>query len=114
MSDDGRQDERLARLLASVRADADPVLWTRVRARIEARERAPRWQAWLMRPAALGTAFAVFAVAMATSVALVATAPRTITAGIPDDLTDALVAELSETSVTPSAPVAPGDSGATR
>jgi len=113
MSDDGRHDERLARLLASVRADADPALWTRVRARIEARERQPRWQAWLMRPVALGAAFSMFAIAMTASLALVATAPRTITAGTTDDLTDALVAELSETASSTSA-VAPGDSGATR
>lgn len=113
MSEHDRQDERLSRLLASVRADAEPALWTRVRARIEAGERAPRWQTWAMRPAALGAAFSMLAVAVVASLALVATAPRTITAGAADDLTDALVAELSETAAT-DAVLAPGDSGAAR
>lgn len=112
MSGHDRQDERLARLLASVRADADPALWTRVRARIETGERAPRWQAWLMRPAALGAAFSMLVLAMVASLALVATAPRTLTASA-DDLTDALVAELNETTASNPALV-PGDSGGVR
>jgi hypothetical protein len=58
--DPDRDDERLSQLMRAVRADADPALWTRVRARIEAGESErrvrPRWLNWLARPAALATA----------------------------------------------------------
>jgi hypothetical protein len=72
-------------------------VWTRARARIEARERrgAGGWLAGWMRPAALGASLAVFVVAAATSLALLATAPSTLPVGDADNLTDALVADVS-------------------
>ncbi len=118
-----REDEQLDRLLASVRADAEPALWTRVRARIEAAERRPRWLAWSMRPAALAAALSLLVVSVVASVALVVTTPRVTTVVASDDLGDALVAELdqssaSEVGVGPALPTrsAPAayDSGATR
>jgi hypothetical protein len=66
----GHEDDRLARLLRATRADADPFLWTRVRARIEGRERVPRPLEWLVRPAALGVSAAVLVVALGVSWAL--------------------------------------------
>jgi hypothetical protein len=121
MSDlDRHEDERLERLLASVRADADPALWTRVRARLEAREQRGGLLAWVMRPAALGAACALLLVSVAASVTLLLTTPRTITAGATatsQDLTEALVAELGDVSVSTSAlPLSPAsvDSGAWR
>jgi hypothetical protein len=116
--DDRDEDARLSRLLAAVRADAEPALWTRVRARIEARERdrGPAWLAWLERPVALGASFALLAAAVATSLTLVAGAPRVPPAAAPasaDDLADALVAELDPGAA--SAPAGGGaDSGAVR
>jgi hypothetical protein len=96
MKDLEREDERLARLLAAVGADADPALWTRVRAHIEAGEarRAPRLVGWMLRPAALGASFAMLGVALVAAAALVATAPRVATVTGADNLADALVAEL--------------------
>lgn len=120
--DDDRDDE-LSGMLRAVRAEADPALWTRVRARIEERERmAPRgWVAWLMRPAALGGSLAMLALALVATFALVTTAPRsTTTTGTAETLEDALVAELEShaTESGPSrsapAPAATTDSGASR
>jgi hypothetical protein len=122
MSDQDRhEDERLERLLASVRAEADPALWTRVRARIEAGGQRAGVLAWIMRPAALGAACALLLVCVAASAALMMTSPRTITAGstgTSQDLTEALVAELGDVSVSTStfSPATPAtvDSGASR
>lgn len=119
---DDEQDRRIARLLGSVRADADPALWTRARARIESRERAAArgWLGWLMRPAALGGSLALLAAAVATSAVLVITAPRsTSTSGSADTLEDALVAELESFAATTAAagtaaPRVTADSGASR
>ncbi len=120
--EEGPEDERLARLLASVRADADPALWTRVRARVLAAERSPAWQAWLMRPAALGASVALLVVSMATAFALVAGTPSTTASGS-EDLGDALVAELDQSFTETVAPGlvpatvesrAPRDSGGVR
>jgi hypothetical protein len=110
MSENDRHDDELSRLLASVGADADPALWTRARARIEARERraAGGWLVWWMRPAALGASLAVFAVAAITSLALLATAPSTLPVGDADNLTDALVADVSATTGEAGAAVEPG------
>jgi hypothetical protein len=101
------RDDDLSRLLGAVRADAEPALWTRARARIEAGGRAGvrGWRAWVMRPAALGASLAVFAGAVAVSAALVSTAPRALTDGSYDTLTEALVADLSgATTATVAAP----------
>jgi hypothetical protein len=117
---DQPDDERITRLLAAVRAEAEPALWTRVRARIEERERgqARGWVAWLMRPAVLGGSLALLAVAIATSLALVATAPQTSGTTTAETLEDALVVEL-ESGVTAGGAAAPSpgaatDSGASR
>lgn len=122
MQDDER-DDRITKLLGAVRADAEPALWTRARARIEERERqrARGWVAWLMRPAAIGGSLALLAVAIATSLVLVATAPRTTatsSAAGAETLEDALVVEL-ESGVTAGnaaspVPDAATDSGASR
>jgi hypothetical protein len=115
MSHDERDaDERLSRLLASVRAEADPALWTRVRARIAAGERArvPAWLGWSMRPAALGASFALLAAAVTVSLTMVATTPAgsISTLASADDLGDALVVEL-DAGATVAAPAVAGDSG---
>lgn len=60
MNEPYQDDPELSRLLRSVRADADPVLWTRVRARIEARQHVPALVRWAMRPAALAASLALF------------------------------------------------------
>jgi hypothetical protein len=115
------RDDDLSRLLGAVRADAEPALWTRARARIEARPRAGvgGWWAWVMRPAALGASLAVFAGAVAVSAALVTTAPRALTDGSYESLTEALVADLNGSAAaampTPATPpAATPDSGGAR
>jgi hypothetical protein len=122
MRDDER-DDRITKLLGAVHADAEPALWTRALARIEEREHPPArgWVAWLMRPAALGGSLALLAVAIATSLALVASAPRATTTSTTgaETLEDALVVELESGATagggtsTP-APDAATDSGAAR
>lgn len=119
------RDEDLDKLLAAVGAQAEPALWTRTRARIEARRGAAGWLAWAMRPAALGASLAVFAGALAVSAALVATAPATLTDASYENLTEALVADLggatgtdaaATTGAPPAAvpPAATADSGGAR
>jgi hypothetical protein len=71
MNADDRDDTRLERLLRAVRAEAEPALWTRVRARIEARERTPAWLRWSMRPAALAVSMALFLATAGLTMALV-------------------------------------------
>jgi len=119
---DEERDERIARLLGAVRAEAEPALWTRVCTRIEERERAqPRgWVAWLMRPAALGGSLAMLGIALIASAALVVTAPRSLSTTAAESLEDALVAELESHAAASGAAAgvrAPGiatDSGASR
>lgn len=118
------RDENLDKLLAAVGAEAEPALWTRARARIEARRGAGGWLAWVMRPAALGASLAVFAGALAVSAALVATAPLAVTDEAYESLTEALVADLNgsaaaaETPATEATPASPPastpDSGGAR
>lgn len=76
MHDESERERRLSRLLRATRADADPALWTRARARIESRARAPWLLAWATRPAALGMALATLVVASGLSLLLVASAPE--------------------------------------
>ena len=86
------EDPGLTRLLHAVRADADPALWTRVRARIEARQRVPALLAWAMRPAALAASLALLVASAALALML---STRTSVA-IGEDyatLGDALLAE---------------------
>lgn len=67
------EDPGLTRLLRAVRADADPALWTRVRARAAARRPAPALLAWAMRPAALAASVALL---IASAALAVIVAPR--------------------------------------
>ncbi len=103
------EDPGLTRMLRAVRADADPALWTRVRARIEARPRVPVLLAWAMRPAALGASLALL-VASATLAVMLSTGPSVGTAEEYASLGDALVAERDAEIVTPeAAPTPAGD-----
>jgi hypothetical protein len=68
-------DRTLSRMIAAVKADADPALLTRARARIEARVRQPWLVRWAMRPAALGASVALFVASAGLSLALVSNAP---------------------------------------
>ena len=68
-------DRTLSRMIAAVRADAEPALLTRARARIEARVRQPWFVRWAMRPAALGASVALFVASAGLSLALVSNAP---------------------------------------
>jgi hypothetical protein len=92
MRDEGDEDIRLTRLLQAVRADADPALWTRVRARAIARPRVPGLLAWAMRPAALAASLALLVVS--TALALVLASGTSVSTGEGyATLGDALVAE---------------------
>ena len=109
MHDDEPDDPRLTRLLQAVRADADPALWTRVRARIEARPRVPGLLAWAMRPVALGASVALFLASMAG--ALVLATDSSVAGEDYATLTEALVAERDADTATAPATLAP-ESGA--
>lgn len=65
MTRDELQEERLARLIAASRAEANPAVLARARARIAAAERVPGVAAWLGRPAVLAGAGALFALCVA-------------------------------------------------
>ena len=92
MHEQGDEESRLTRLLRSVRADADPALWTRVRARIESRPRLPGLLDWAMRPAALAASLTLLIVSAA--LALTLAAGTTVSSGEEyATLADALLAE---------------------
>jgi len=102
------EDARLTRLLRAVRADADPALWTRVRAHLESRPWTPTLLAWAMRPAALAASLGLL---LATStLALLLTSGDT-SAGADDYATlgEALLAERDAEVTTP-APTVPARS----
>jgi hypothetical protein len=111
-------DERLARWIGAVRADADPALWTRVRARIEAGDERlllPPWLQWLMRPAALGTAAAALALVCGAGLVTLRS-DGTAAESNAGSLTEALLDEVTgSTTVAPSEmpDASPGDTGAT-
>ncbi len=86
------EDPGLTRLLHAVRADADPALWTRVRARIEARRRVPALLAWAMRPAALAASLALL-IASATLALMLSNGTSVGTSEEYASLNDALIAE---------------------
>ena len=91
MVDRDQEDRRLTGLLRSVRAEPDPVIWTRVRARIEAGEKVSGFLGWLMRPAALASSMAALVASVALSAVLVLnTEPRM--AASESNLSDALLA----------------------
>ena len=100
--DDHDEDPELSRLLRAVRADADPVLWTRVRARAEARPRAGGLLAWAMRPAALAASLALLIAAAALALML-GTGTGTQASGGDDYATlgEALLAERDAEIVSP-------------
>ena len=84
-------DRELSRMIAAVKADAEPALLTRARARIEARAGRPALLAWAMRPAALGASFVLFVVSAGLSFALIANVPSE--AGENGTLMESLLAE---------------------
>lgn len=94
MMDHDRDDEDpgLTRMLRAVRADADPALWTRVRARIEARPRVPALLVWAMRPAALAASLGLL-VASASLALMLSSGPSVGTSEEYASLGDALVSE---------------------
>jgi hypothetical protein len=69
MNDFERDEGRLGRVLAAVRAPADPAVLARVRARIAASVPVPRAFAWLGTPAALAGACATLLVAAGLTLA---------------------------------------------
>lgn len=100
------EDIRLTRLLQAVRADADPVLWTRVRARAIARPRVPWLLAWAMRPAALAASLVLFLASAA--LALVLASGTTVSTGEEyATLGDALLAERDAEAAVPPATTQP-------
>lgn len=109
------EDPGLTRMLRAVRADGDPALWTRVRARIEARPRVPAPLAWAMRPAALGASLALL-VASACLALMLSTGPSVGTSEEYASLGDALIAERDAEIVTaenaPEAETSPAGSAA--
>jgi len=111
-------DPELGRLLRAVRADADPALWTRVRARIEARERVPALVRWAMQPAALAASLGLFVAAAALSLML-GTGTPVATGEQYSSIAEALVAEGdTEAESQPATPAPPSgaarDTGAAR
>jgi len=65
-----RRDEALSKLLRASRAGHDPVLWTRVRARLEADQEVHGVVAWFIRPRALAASLAALALATLLSIQL--------------------------------------------
>ena len=108
-----REDDRLDALLSAVRAEPDPRMWTRVRARLAAEREEPRWVAWLGRPVTLAASAAMLVVALGGSLLLQPAGGSTADA---TTLTDQLLAERGAASAdelggTAQAPDAAGDSG---
>jgi len=103
--EESEDDLRLARLLRAVRADADPALWTRVRARIESRARVAGLLGWAMRPAALAASLALL---IAASLVAVQIASDGTLSGTEDYATlgEALIAERDAEASSP-APTTP-------
>lgn len=119
MSDERYEDDpELSRLLHAVHADADPVVWTRVRARIEARERTPALVRWAMRPAALAASLGLFVATAGLALTLGAGTP--VASGdqytsIADALVDERDTEVQELITTPTPSTgAATDTGASR
>jgi hypothetical protein len=105
------EDPGLTRMLRAVQADADPALWIRVRARIEARRRVPAPLAWAMRPAALAASLALL-VASATLAFMLTTGSSVGTDEDYATLADALIAERDAEAATVEAAPAPAGGAA--
>lgn len=78
---DDPRDERFARLLAATRAEANPAVLARARARLAAREGAPGLAVWLGRPAVLAGAGALFALCVVGTFAVSRQAATVATTG---------------------------------
>ena len=102
------EDPGLTRMLRAVRAEADPALWTRVRARIESRARVPAPLAWAMRPTALAASVALL-VASATLALMLSTGSSVGTDEDYATLAEALIAERDAEAAT--VEVAPAPAG---
>ena len=113
---DDRNLDKPVELLRAVRAEADPVLWTRARARIE-QQRPSGFIAWLMRPAALAASMATLVLSVGLSAFLVLhSEPRF--SGSESNLSDALISTpstpIEEMSVPTTDALQPADTGATQ
>ena len=118
MHDEDDEDIRLTRWLRAVSADADPALWTRVRARIGSRARLPWLLTWAMRPAALAASLALF-LACAALALMLGSDPSVSSGEEYATLGEALVAERDAQATTVPAVAQPGagaadDSGSGR
>ena len=116
MNADDRDDVRLERLLRAVRAEAEPALWTRVRARIEARERIPSWVRWSMQPAALEVVAISMALFLATA-GLTMALVRPVAMSTPTNaatLTEALIGADDDAMALGDAVTRPATGGAAR
>jgi hypothetical protein len=112
MQEETDEDIRLTRLLQAVRADADPALWTRVRARAVARPQVSGLLAWAMRPAALAASLALFLAS--TALALLLASGTSVSTGEEyATLGEALLAERDAEAAAPPSTIQPR-SGATR
>ncbi len=118
MRDEGDEDIRLTRSLRAVSADADPALWTRVRARIGSRAPVPWLLTWAMRPAALAASLALFLASAALALVL-GSGPSVSSGEEYATLGEALVAERDAEATTAPAVAQPRagaaiDSGSSR
>jgi len=77
MNDVDRNEARIARLLAATRAQANPAVLARARARLAARAAAPGMLAWLGRPAALAAACVLLLASAGVSYTLLRGEPAT-------------------------------------
>jgi hypothetical protein len=101
-------------LLRAVRAEADPVLWTRARARIE-QHRPSGVLGWLMRPAALAASMAALVLSVGLSAFLVLhSAPRISENNLSDALISTPSTPIEEMSVPTTDALQPADTGATQ
>jgi hypothetical protein len=110
-----RNEDKPLELLRAVRAEADPVLWTRARARIE-QHRPAGFIAWLMRPAALAASMAALVLSVGVSAFLVLHSEPRFTSS-ENNLSDALISTpstpIEEMSVPTTDALQPADTGAT-
>jgi len=97
-------DEQLDALLSAVRAEPDPRVWARVRARLAAGREEPRWVAWLGRPVTLAASAATLVIVLGGSLLLFAGGSTVEATSLTDQLLAergaASAAELSGTAAT--------------
>jgi hypothetical protein len=85
-----REDDRLDALLSAVRAEPEPRVWARARARLTEGREEPRWVAWLGRPVTLAASAAMLVIALGGSLLLLPAGGASVEA---TSLTDQLLAE---------------------